>query len=99
MRIHGHGYCDICLPNDVQEQVLEEGKALSHRWAPEKDYLKCIARNEETLDSTMELIRLFCRWAKILRTEGARTVESEQLTSVLQMLRFQPRATRQHELN
>jgi hypothetical protein len=39
MHIHGHGHCDICLPKDVQEQVLAEGKALRHRWAPEKGYV------------------------------------------------------------
>jgi len=31
MHIHGYGYCDICLPKDVQEQVLKECKALLHR--------------------------------------------------------------------
>ena len=58
MHIHGYGYCDICLPKDVQEQVLKEGKALRHRWAPEKGYVTSIVRDEEALDSTMELIRI-----------------------------------------
>jgi len=57
MHIHGHGHCDICLPRDVQEQVLAEGKALRHRWAPEKGYVTSIVRDEKTLDATMELIR------------------------------------------
>ena len=36
MHIHEYGYCDICLPKDVQEQVLKECKALLHRWGPKK---------------------------------------------------------------
>lgn len=58
MHIHGHGHCDICLPKDVQEQVLAEGRALRHRWAPEKGYVTSIVRDERTLDATMELIRV-----------------------------------------
>jgi hypothetical protein len=58
MHIHGKGHCDICLPKDVQQRVLAEGKAQPHRWAPEKGYVTAIVRDEEHLDSTMELIRI-----------------------------------------
>ena len=58
MHIHGHGHCDICLPKDVQERVLAEGKALRHRWAPEKGYVTSIVREEESFATTMELIRI-----------------------------------------
>ena len=58
MHIHGKGHCDICLPKDVQQQALAEGKAQRHRWAPEKGYVTAIVRDEQYLDSTMELIRI-----------------------------------------
>ena len=58
MHIHGHGHCDICLPKDVQQRALAEGKARPHRWAPEQGYVTAVVRDEETLDSTMELIRI-----------------------------------------
>ena len=54
MHIHGHGHCDICLPKDVQERVLAEGKALRHRWAPEKGYVTSIVREQESFATTME---------------------------------------------
>jgi len=37
---------------------LSEGKARPHRWAPEQGYVTAVVRDEETLDSTMELIRI-----------------------------------------
>lgn len=58
MHIHGHGHCDIQLPKDVQKQVLAEGKARPHRWAPEKGYVTSFVNSEEDLDTTMELIRI-----------------------------------------
>jgi len=36
MHIHGHGHCDIRLAREDQERVLAQGKARSHRWAPER---------------------------------------------------------------
>ncbi len=57
MHIHGHGYCDIRLPMDVQQQVLAEGKAREHRWAPEAGYVTFIVREEKDLNPAMELIR------------------------------------------
>ena len=62
MHIHGKGHCDICLPKDVQQQVLAEGKAQPHRWAPEKGYVTAMVRDEQNLDSTMELIRMSHRY-------------------------------------
>ena len=58
MHIHGYGHCDICLPKDVQQRALAEGKAQPHRWAPEQGYVTAMVRDERTLDSTMELIRI-----------------------------------------
>jgi hypothetical protein len=58
MHIHGHGHCDIRLPKELQQKVLAEGKAQPHRWAPEKGYVTSIVKDEEDLDSTMDLIRL-----------------------------------------
>src|ERR1700741_2756574 len=57
MHIHGHGHCDIQLPMDLQKQVLAEGKARPHRWAPEKGYVTSLVKDEKALGSTMELIR------------------------------------------
>ncbi len=58
MHIHGQGYCDIRLPRDIQQQVLAQGKALPHRWAPEAGYVTFIVKSETDLDSAMELIRI-----------------------------------------
>ena len=58
MHIHGHGHCDIRLSNHNQQQVLAEGKARPHRWAPEAGYVTSIVRDEACLEPTMELIRM-----------------------------------------
>ena len=57
MHIHGKGHCDICLPKEVQQRALAEGKARPHRWAPEHGYVTALVRDAQNLDSTMELIR------------------------------------------
>jgi len=58
MHIHGHGHCDIRLSKGDQRQVLAEGKAWPHRWAPEQGYITFIARDESDLEPVTELIRL-----------------------------------------
>ena len=58
MHIHGYGHCDIRLPKDVQAQVLAEGKAQPHRWAPEAGYVTFIVREENDVEKAMELIRI-----------------------------------------
>src|SRR5881275_2881225 len=58
MHIHGHGHCDIRLSKGDQERVLAEGKARSHRWAPEAGYVTFIVNNEEDLEPAMDLIRM-----------------------------------------
>ena len=57
MHIHGHGHCDIRLSKGDQEQVLAEGKARQHRWAPEAGYVTFIVDDEEDLELAMDLIR------------------------------------------
>ena len=58
MHIHGHGHCDIRLAREDQERVLAEGKARSHRWAPERGYVTFVVRNENDLAPAMELIQM-----------------------------------------
>jgi len=58
MHIHGHGHCDIRLATEDQERVLAEGKARSHRWAPERGYVTFVVRNENDLAPAMELIQV-----------------------------------------
>src|SRR5204862_3477020 len=58
MHIHGHGHCDIRLSKSDQERVLAEGKARSHRWAPEAGYVTFVVNNDEDLDRAMGLIRI-----------------------------------------
>jgi hypothetical protein len=58
MHIHGHGHCDIRLAREDQERVLAEGKAHSHRWAPERGYVTFVVRNENDLAPAMELIQM-----------------------------------------
>ena len=58
MHIHGHGRCDIRLSRGDQERVLTQGRARSHRWAPEAGYVTFIVDNDEDLDPAMDLIRI-----------------------------------------
>ena len=58
MHVHGHGHCDIRLAKKDQEQVLAEGKARPHRWAPEKGYVTFMVCDENDLAPAMELIRM-----------------------------------------
>jgi hypothetical protein len=58
MHIHEHGHCDIRLAREDQERVLAEGKARSHRWAPEQGYITFVVRNENDLAPAMELIQM-----------------------------------------
>ena len=56
--IHGHGHCDIQLSKGDQERILAEGKARSHRWAPEAGYVTFIVNNDEDVHRAMGLIRM-----------------------------------------
>jgi hypothetical protein len=58
MHIHGYGHCDIRLAKRDQERVLVEGKARTHRWAPDQGYVTFVVRNENDLAPAMELIRM-----------------------------------------
>lgn len=63
MHIHGHGHCDIQLPLDRQQQVLAQGRALPHHWAPEKGFVTSLVTDERTLEAAMELIQIAHRSA------------------------------------
>lgn len=73
MHIHGHGHCDIRLAKEDQGQILAEGKARPHRWAPEQGYVTFMARDERDLEPAMELIRMshghFAGKSSVLETE------------------------------
>ena len=75
MHIHGHGHCDIRLSKRDQEQVLAEGKARSHRWAPEAGFVTFIVNNDEDVGRAMDLIRIshahFAGKQGVPRTEHA----------------------------
>ena len=58
MHIHGYGHCDIRLSKGDQERVLAEGKARSHRWAPEAGFVTFIVNNDEDVGRAMDLIRI-----------------------------------------
>ena len=68
MHIHGRGHCDIRLPKSDQERVLAEGKARTHRWAPEAGYVTLIVDDEEDLDPAMDLIRMRINGARDRQT-------------------------------
>jgi len=57
MHIHSFGHCDIRLPRNIQQEVLEKGEAQRHRWAPEAGYVTFVVRKEADLDPVMELIQ------------------------------------------
>jgi Family of unknown function (DUF5519) len=73
MHIHGHGHCDIRLSKADQERVLAEGKARTHRWAPETGYVTFVVNNEKDLEPAMDLIRMshrrFAERQSVLQTE------------------------------
>jgi hypothetical protein len=58
MHIHGHCHCDIRLSKADQKQVLVEGKARTHRWAPEAGYVTFVVNDETDLEPAMDLIRM-----------------------------------------
>ena len=58
MHIHGHGHCDIRLTKADQQRVLAQGRARSHRWAPEAGYVTFLVDEEKDLEPAMELIRM-----------------------------------------
>ena len=58
MHIHGHGHCDIRLSKRDQERILAEGKARSHRRAPEAGFVTFIVNNDEDEGRAMDLIRI-----------------------------------------
>lgn len=70
MHIHGYGYCDIRLPRDVQQKVLSEGKARPHRFAPEAGYVTFIVRDENDLETAMELIQTSHRYFSRSKTHA-----------------------------
>jgi hypothetical protein len=41
-----------------QARFLAEGKACSHRWAPEQGYVTFVARDEDDLQPAMGLIQM-----------------------------------------
>jgi luciferase-like monooxygenase len=58
MHIHGYGHCDIRLSKADQERVIAEGKARTHRWAPEAGYVTFVVNAEKDLEPAMDLIRM-----------------------------------------
>ena len=62
MHIHGSGHCDVRLSKAEQEQVLAEGKAQPHRWAPEAGYVTFVVRRHEDLEPALDLIRMSHRY-------------------------------------
>jgi Family of unknown function (DUF5519) len=58
MHIHGQGHCDIRLSRVDQSQVLAEGRARRHRWAPEAGYVTFIVKDDKDLEPAMDLIRM-----------------------------------------
>ena len=62
MHIHGRGHCDIRLSKGDQEQVLAEGKARPHRWAPEAGYVTFMVDAQEDLAPVMDLMRMSHRY-------------------------------------
>ena len=57
MHIHGLGHCDIRLPHERQQQVLADGRARRHPWAPEQGYVTVTVTSAESLHVAIELIR------------------------------------------
>ena len=58
MHIHRRGHCDIQLSKTDQERVLAQGKARTHRWAPEAGYVTFVVNDEKDLEPAMDLIRM-----------------------------------------
>ena len=62
MHIHDSGHCDVRLSKAEQEQVLAEGKAQRHRWAPEAGYVTFVVHRHEDLEPALDLIRMSHRY-------------------------------------
>ncbi|HMB67412.1 MAG TPA: luciferase family protein [Candidatus Bathyarchaeia archaeon] len=58
MHSHGSSYLDIRLSKQDQERMLREGKAESHRFAPQAGWVTFRIHSEGDVEAAKELIRL-----------------------------------------
>ena len=55
---HGDGFVDIPFPPRLRDQVLLEGMAQKHRWAPESGWATLQVRCNEDVQRALRLLRL-----------------------------------------
>lgn len=58
MHTHGTSHLDIRLSKEAQENMLKEGKAEPHRFAPQAGWVTFRIRSEGDVEAAKELIRL-----------------------------------------
>jgi len=58
MHSHGHDFLDIRLSKEDQERVLQEGKAESHRFAPQAGWITFKIKSEDDIEAAKVIIRL-----------------------------------------
>ena len=58
MHSHGYSHLDIRLSKEAQTQILKEGKAEEHRFAPQAGWVTFILRSQEDMARVKEVIEL-----------------------------------------
>lgn len=82
MHFHGPSYLDIRLSKTDQEQVLREGRAQEHGYAPQAGWVTFIIRSEEDIPKAQEIIQLAYSNAKrIVESHTARRANQTILSS------------------
>lgn len=73
MHFHGDIYLDVHLSKEDQADVLEEGKAERHRFAPEAGWVTVRICSERDLDNAREVVQLaYSRAKRIMESHLAR---------------------------
>jgi len=78
MHSHGHAQLDIRLSKDDQARVLNEGRALKHRFAPDAGWVTLIMRSYADVAGAKGIIELSYRHAEktMLGIEAKRRTHS-----------------------
>jgi len=91
---HAGGIVDIPFPRSIRDELLAEGLAERHRWAPDSGWVTCHVRGEEDFAHAVWLMRLsYLRYALKRASDPQRLFEEYaerlQLTTRLKSL-FKP---------
>ena len=56
--LHGDTTADIPFPRSVRDELIAEGRAEEHRWAPDSGWVTFAIRSDDDVDCAIELFRM-----------------------------------------